>query len=169
MGRVVVQDIHALRDPSGPLFGVADDRSATCTGAMTGIAGYVVNLRPRHDCRDRIGFSGSFDGRSGCFLLFARQVHLPYGSNTLGDGCLELYRITRIHPLCQVGHFHRKYEERKCDRRNDADYKGIHIKEFLVPTQMLLRSLRCLIAWMQVQAGGGRLYYSASANASSSQ
>ena len=102
---------------------------------MTGEAGRVIDLRTRHGGRDGLRLGDCFGNGCAGLLLFAGQINVADGTNALGHGGLVFGRFTLVNVLRPLRHLHREHEDRDREHYENANDEGVHIKEFLVPTQ----------------------------------
>ena len=133
---MVIQDVNALSDAVSPLGSITHDRCTTNACAVTGEAGRVVYLRARQGRGNGLWFCSGFDNRCGCVSFVAGQVDLANRRNSRSDSGLILGGVARVNTLCQIGHLHGQHEDRQSDRGQDTDYEGVHVKKFLIPTQL---------------------------------
>jgi hypothetical protein len=150
--------INALRNTICPLRRIADNRGATHTGSVTGKAGRVVHLRAGHRRGDGLWFCRCLDDGCVSLLLLARQIDLANRRDPLQDSRLIFGRLARVYLLRGFRHLRCQDVDADSGHNEDADNEGIHVKKFLVPTQLTAPELVCEIRPNDGSGGGGRLY-----------
>jgi hypothetical protein len=92
-------------------------------------------IRSLHRGSDGLGFGQCLNDRRGRLLLLSWKVYLADGPDTFCNGLLVLCRFSREYGLRPFGHLDGEHENPDRNDGKHADDEGIHVKEFLVPTQ----------------------------------